>query len=105
MEVYITGTNQRILVHNKKDCEGGYCCIHNPSNHHMKDWPTNWRNDRKLMERIDIFGVGHPDPDDLSYKETIGLDIETESIHGCNGLCIEKNYKQLLKENEKCQKH
>ena len=67
MEEYITGTGQKILVHNKKDCSG-YCAIHNPSKHHMRDWPTHWRDDRALMERICPCGVGHPDPDDLEYK-------------------------------------
>lgn len=87
MEKYITGTEQKISVHNKEKCKGRYCCIHNPSNHHMKDWPTNWRDDRYLMERICDCGVGHPDPDDLAFKKSIGINIETESIHGCCGCC------------------
>jgi len=89
MEEYVTGINQKIMVHNKEDCKGKHCCIHNPSNHHMRDWPTNWRDDRKLMERICKHGVGHPDPDDLDFKERLGLDIKTEAIHGCCGCCME----------------
>ena len=88
MEWYKTGTGQKIRVHNKEDCKGDNCCIHNPSNHHMKYWPTHWRDDRCLMERICPCGVGHPDPDDLAYKKIIPeLDIETYSIHGCCGCC------------------
>ncbi len=86
MEKYITGTGQHILVHDKDKCEG-YCCIHNPSNHHMRDWPTHWRDDRRLMERICPHGVGHPDPDDLAFKARIGMDAEVEGIHGCDGCC------------------
>ena len=90
MEEYITGTGQKINVHEKKDCEGEYCCIHNPSDHFMKDWPTHWRDDRKLMERICPHGVGHPDPDSISFIEKIfGKKFaETESIHGCDGCCV-----------------
>ncbi len=87
METYITGTGQKVRVHNASICEGENCSIHNPSNHIMKDWPTHWRNDRKLMERICKCGVGHPDPDDLKYKESIGMNIKVEEIHGCCGCC------------------
>lgn len=86
MEDYITGTGQRIKVHNKKDCKDRNCCIHNPSDHHMKDWPTHWRDDRGLMERICKHGVGHPDPDDLAFKELMGLP-DSEGVHNCCGCC------------------
>ena len=90
LEEYMTGTGQRVLVHNKESCKGGNCCIHNPSDHHMKDWPTNWRGDRGLMERLCPCGVGHPDPDDLAFKESIGVDVKVEAIHGCCGCCAVK---------------
>lgn len=93
MEKYTTGTKQHILVHNKEDCKGTYCCIHNPSNHTMKDWPTHWRGDRELMERICKCGVGHPDPDDLAFKaRTFGKKFaKTEAVHGCCGCCLAKD--------------
>jgi len=87
LEKYTTGVGQNILVHNKNQCKGQHCCIHNPSDHHMKDWPTLWRGDRGLIERICPCGVGHPDPDDLAFKESIGVDAQTEGIHGCCGCC------------------
>ena len=92
MEEYITGTGQKVLVHEKEDCEGDNCCIHNPSDHIMKDWPTHWRDDRALMERICKCGVGHPDPDDLAFKKRQGMDIRIEGVHGCCGCCIGKKY-------------
>lgn len=88
MEIYITGTKQRVWVHDKEGCKG-HCVIHNPSDHHMKDWPTHWRQDRGLMERLCEHGTGHPDPDDLAFKESIGMNIEVEGIHGCCGCCGE----------------
>ena len=100
LEKYTTGTGQNILVHTKKDCKGEYCCIHRPSDHHMVDWPTNWRADRNMMERIDPMGVGHPDPDDLAFRLKTS-DGFVDGIHGCNGLCSPKGYENYLKTSKK----
>lgn len=58
----------------------------------MKDWPTLWRGDRQLMERICPHGIGHPDPDHLAFIAKIdGPDeARTESIHGCDGCCYDQ---------------
>lgn len=90
MELYTTGTGQTLRVHSKENCKSKNCCIHNPSDHVMKDFPTHWRADRGLMERICPHGVGHPDPDDLSYKKMIRGEafVKYESIHGCDGCCV-----------------
>lgn len=94
MEPYTTGTGQSLLVHNKSDCKGAHCVIHNPSEHNMRDFPTHWRQDRYLMERICPHGIGHPDPDDLAYKKIIFSKTEVgkrmlkyEGVHGCCGIC------------------
>jgi hypothetical protein len=86
MEDYTTGTGQKIKVHDKDKCKGEFCCIHNPSDHIMKDWPTHWRDDRFLMERICECGIGHPDPDDLAFKKRNGYP-DSDGIHGCDGCC------------------
>lgn len=81
-------------VHDESDdCKKYGCSIHNPSDHKMKDWPRNWRNDRGLMERICEHGVGHPDPDHLGYIfRTQGSNaMMIESIHGCCGCCHKEN--------------
>lgn len=65
-------------VHDRDQCCGEFCCIHNPSDHHMRLWPQLWRDDRKMMERACLHGVGHPDPDDRSADRT----------HGCDGCCV-----------------
>jgi hypothetical protein len=90
METFKTDTGQVIYVHNKKDCKGNYCVVHNPSDHHMRDWPLHWRDDRKIFERICPHGIGHPDPDDMAYKKSIGH--PDEGIHGCDGCCNEQIY-------------
>jgi hypothetical protein len=72
-------------VHSEEVCAGQACCIHNPSNHHMRNWSMNFRADRGFMERIcprefpgdTGHGVGHPDPDDPF----------ADPIHGCDGCC------------------
>jgi hypothetical protein len=79
-----------IATHDKDQCLGKYCCIHNPSDHPLKDAPQNWRADRRLMERICVHGVGHPDPDDLSFKRvSMGVKYERYAfdVHGCDGCC------------------
>lgn len=89
LEAYRTGTGQDMQVHSGEDCRGRHCCIHNPSDHAMKDWPTHWRADRGLMERLCSHRVGHPDPDDIAFKCTNKGDdyARIESIHGCDGCC------------------
>ena len=85
---YTTGTGQLLRgVHDPSQCEGRGCVIHHPSEHHMREWPTNWRSGGLLdikpphMERICPHGVGHPDPDDLAF---VGDAI---AVHGCDGCC------------------
>lgn len=82
------GNGLILRTHSPTQCSGPNCCIHNPSDHHMRDWPLNWRGDRGLMERMCPHGFGHPDPDDLAHKERIGLDVGVESVHGCDGCCL-----------------
>lgn len=97
LERYTTGTGQKLLVHSRADCKGEHCVIHNPSNHKMRDWPTHWRWDRYLMERICPHGIGHPDPDDLAFKrDVLHKDAEWihyEAAHGCDGCCGEEDDK------------
>ena len=79
VETYTTGTGQKIYTHQRSQCEGRICMIHNPSIHHMRGFPTHWREDRHIMERICPHGIGHPDPDCIyAMKDT---------IHGCDGCC------------------
>lgn len=88
-EIWV-GPNGEILegVHPRTACEGRYCCIHNPSDHVMYEFPLHFRNDNGLMERICPHGIGHPDPDALAYEEMVrpGSAL-ARSIHGCDGCC------------------
>ena len=71
--------------HDETQCAGRHCCIHNPSDHHMRDWPMSWRGDKGVMERTCPHGVGHPDPDDAAYNIRNGRGHLT--THGCDGCC------------------
>ena len=72
------------MIHSLNQCAGEFCPLHNPSEHKMKDWPTNIR-DSNLVERMCEHGVGHPDPDSVAYFERRG--ITHMGIHGCDGCC------------------
>jgi hypothetical protein len=81
MEKWKSGTGQKLMVHERGTCDEEFCPIHNPSDHHMRDWPQHWRYDRGILERICPCGVGHPDPDDRG---------DDRGIHGCCGCCAPK---------------
>ena len=90
---YTTGTGQQVMnVHPAGACEGRPCPIHRPSVHHMRDWPTAFRDNtpsRTLIERVCDHGVHHPDPDHLRYvAETLGPEAAViEARHECDGCC------------------
>lgn len=73
-------------VHDKEVCSGT-CPFHSPSNHHMVDWPMVLR-ETTLVERLCEHGVGHPDPDSLSYLDPDGT--LRLAVHGCDGCCFDR---------------
>jgi len=86
--VYVTGTGQLVThIHKKTDCAGRPCAIHRPSKHSMRGFPTHFRFDRYLMERICTHGVGHPDPDDVAYQQE-AMPKRAPGVHGCDGCCM-----------------
>lgn len=81
-------------VHPSTACKGRGCPIHHPSEHKMRDWPLHWRSDRRLMERICVHGVGHPDPDDRAFRRRMfpsEADFQADAVHGCCGCCAGGN--------------
>ena len=78
-------------VHPMDNCAGEPCVIHNPTDHHMREWPLHWRNDRVLFERICPHGVGHPDPDQFAFWDRMAAKgyamYEAMGVHGCDGCC------------------
>lgn len=103
-----------LKVHGLSACRdrGQPCVIHSPSQHHMREWPLNWRSDTQAMERLCPHGIGHPDPDHLAYNESLTPEhdcpdrddngrltdflndeecefphLEWQAVHGCDGCC------------------
>lgn len=75
-------------VHSEQLCAHRVCVVHNPTNHHMRTWPLNWRGDRGLFERICPHGVGHPDPDQYGFWDEQGT-TAWMGVHGCDGCCAD----------------
>lgn len=85
METFKLADGRTLYVHPPFMCEGRTCVIHNPTDHHMREWHLHWRWDRGIFERICKHGVGHPDPDQFDYwRETYQ---EWQAVHGCDGCC------------------
>ena len=74
-----------LRTHAPDQCSGEHCCIHNPSNHPLRDAPMHWRSDKHVMERICEHGIGHADPDDVAHRKRIG--VKHAGVHGCDGCC------------------
>jgi hypothetical protein len=57
----------------------------------MSGFPQHFRLDRGLMERTCPHGIGHPDPDDLTFSQLMLSESEAEArgVHGCDGCCRE----------------
>lgn len=58
--------------HHRTHCRGRYCAVHNPSNHHMKDWPQQFEPKLYEMYRICPHGHKHHDPDHIDYMVSSG---------------------------------
>ena len=84
VEYYPAGIER--TFHPPTACKGEWCCIHNPSNHPMVEWPINIR-ETALAERLCPHGVGHPDPDSLVWITGVTAQ-ESWGVHGCDGCCI-----------------
>jgi hypothetical protein len=73
-------------VHPAANCEGRGCVIHHPSNHKMRHWPAKWVDHGVGLhaERYCQHRVGHPDPDDLAFYDSVGIN---KREHDCDGCC------------------
>lgn len=87
MEIAILKGGQHLMTHGPAYCAGQPCCIHSPTDHHMKEWDQNWRDDAYKMERMCKHGIGHPDPDHVAFMMRVGAADQSDLVHGCDGCC------------------
>jgi len=118
-----------VRTHSPMQCDGHPCVVHNPSDHHMNEWPIVYRIDRAvempaitiegstatavvrgpvfvLAERTCPHGCGHPDPDSLAFARRNGGEefASTESVHGCDGCCRDPKKPITAEETEALKK-
>ena len=60
-----------LKTHGIYECEGRFCCVHNPSVHPLRESPRIWIIGQYQMKRICRHGAYHPDPDDMAFKRDI----------------------------------
>lgn len=82
----------RILrTHEPDQCAGPVCCIHNPSDHPLRDAPADWWA-YGLLLRICPHNLSHPDPDSLDYlrdecRFMLVEAVSSSHIDRCDGCC------------------
>lgn len=77
-------------THPERRCEGGHCCIHNPSDHPLRDAPLSWWPQLRSLRRVCTHGLNHPDPDDFAFKVNIQSPnwiLMLVGTHDCDGCC------------------
>jgi len=82
-----------IVTHRMDDCGGYWCCIHNPSPHHMRAWRQTFNFPMKVIMRVCPCGDEHPDPDERDYRSRHTCDC------GCcspKGRVIQKRMKRKV---------
>ena len=100
MEPLALQDGRLLQVHNQSDCYGPNCCIHNPSDHPLRNAPLTWYPGVGMM-RVCEHDYIHPDPDDLAVKlrthgiiDGLALLEAISSVHlveeNCDGCCERK---------------
>lgn len=84
-----------VKTHGPALCDGTPCCIHNPSDHHMRDWGLMFDPGKgDLAYRVCPHGIPHPDPDSLAYMaRLLGADnVLYLALHTCEGCCTKEGF-------------
>lgn len=90
-DMFATPTQGIVKTHGSAACAGETCCVHNPSDHHMRDWPLVFNMNKAGMgERVCEHFVKHPDPDAVAhFKLKFPIFIyKGLVVHNCCGCCI-----------------
>ena len=64
----------------------------------MITWMLHWRDDTNILERICPHGIGHPDPDTVTFLKVKFEErgkVYTDA-HGCDGCCVPQTSNEML---------
>lgn len=95
-DLFSTPLQGLVQTHGPDRCVGVHCCVHNPSDHHMRDWPLVFRFERYgVGMRVCLHGYAHPDPDGVVYmlEAVKQIDVDPKTItpwlftHECDMCC------------------
>ncbi len=85
---YTDSLGHTYFTHANSQCRGEHCVVHNPSNHHMRTWPTFMdRDEGYLVKRLCSHNLYHPDPDSLSFFQRGTTGWRTIATHRCDSCC------------------
>lgn len=86
MEQVTLESGQVLQTHERTQCIGTWCAVHQPMPGPWADWPRSWRTDRAIMERTCPHGVGHPVAE--MYEHSVAQGRAYDLVHGCCADCI-----------------
>jgi len=86
MEQHLLESGQTIQTHERTDCIGQGCAIHQPMPGPWAEWPRDWDNDRMIMERSCPHGIRHPVAE--MYDYFLNSNRAFDLVHGCCTECI-----------------
>lgn len=86
MEQVILESGQVLQTHERGQCFGQWCAVHQPMPGPWAEWPRQWRQDRSIMERKCPHGVGHPVAE--MYDFAVAQGRAYDLVHGCCRDCI-----------------
>lgn len=91
-DIYSVPGQGIVRTHGTALCRGRPCCVHDPSDHHMRDWPLTFDMERAALGvRTCPHGLTHPDPDSIAYFYGTALhpnQLARLLLHACDDCCL-----------------
>jgi hypothetical protein len=66
-DIIVLHDGTTMTTHGRARCALEHCCIHNPSDHPLRNAPLSWLKSINLMLRICPCSQPHPDPDSMDW--------------------------------------
>lgn len=86
MEQHLLESGQTIQCHERTECLGQWCAIHQPMPGPWAEWPRLWHNEHNIMERTCPHGIGHPVAEMYDFYIDNGRAFDL--VHGCCSECV-----------------